>query len=146
MNSGQQSDLLDNDSKHKITSEKFIAFMHRAFEGGYYGHDQNELIKSIVSELPREEEQLEKDFRIYSIDELLAASIGEIFLSEPLGPFRIEGYSGGKYCRFLIPDSPFAITGLNSSGFPFNKGIRKISTNELEEFFRYKKLPALKNL
>ncbi len=114
----------------KMTSEQFISYMNRAFSAGYEGTSKDIFIQNIIAELgPPEVEDSEVDFRIYTLDELRSSPDGTTFVSAPLGPFKIETYNGSKVCVFV--NSPIlAVAGLNCSGYPLDKGIRKVSLDE----------------
>jgi len=119
-----------------MTPEHFVSYMQRAFRVGYEGGNKDELIKSIIAELgPPETEDSEGDFRIYSLEELRSAPDGATFVSEPLGPFKIESYNGSKFGVFVA--SPvLAFVGLNCSSYPLDKGIRRVSNDEFQELIQ----------
>lgn len=123
----------------KISPNAFFELMKRAYAAGYEGENKDSFINSVVSEFGvKDEEDCESDFRIYSLEELRNAPVGATFLSEPLGPFKIQAYNGVKICIFPTC-AEIAMAGLNCSAYPLDRGIRKISTEEFEEICAAKK-------
>ncbi len=120
-----------------MTPEQLLAYMKRAYQGGYDGRNKGELIQSMIAELgPADAEDSEGDFRIYPLDELRSAPDGATFVSEPLGPFKIESYAGSKFCRFMLPNARMAVASLSCSSFPLDRGIRKVSSDEFQELLQ----------
>ncbi len=122
----------------KISPNNFFDLMKRAYIAGYEGENKESFINGVISYFDiKDEEESETDFRIYSLEELRNAPVGSTFLSEPLGPFKIQSYNGVKLCIFPMC-AEIAMAGLNCSAYPLDRGIKKISSEQFEELLNQK--------
>lgn len=115
----------------KMPIDKFMACVTRAYQAGYDGRDQEDVVSSILGELGPVESETEAEYRIYSIEELKAAPDGATFVSEVFGPFRLFSYQGEKMGEFV--SQKFSHATFNSQYHPWDRGVRRVSEDEYEE-------------